>query len=319
MRKGIASVLVLLIVLVIGGAGVLTTLIFFNKGSSDEIETTTKQSSQVSTGIFKDQTDLCHSLPMETVALFLGKTIVRTESITDITLQSCQYYLDETHALVINHDLTNVASKLKGHETLDRTITTNKEIDMEHAIIIQENGLINEIYLIFNDSEFVSINRPNGKLISEEEIVDFSARLVDFLKNGKTQTNKTPETKKTVSLPQEEAIVQNFFGLINERKIPEAVSLMSKNMVGNDSIKQAWGVQFNDIKSINVQKIEQSIPNSWSENSHIYKVTLEVYVSSSAANAPIPYYGWGDNPNIRWIEIVKEDGIWKINNLATGP
>jgi len=159
----------------------------------------------------------------------------------------------------------------------------------------------------------------NISIISEEEIVDFSARLVDFLKNGKTQTNKTPETKKTVSLPQEEAIVQNFFGLINERKIPEAVSLMSKNMVGNDSIKQAWGVQFNDIKSINVQKIEQSIPNSWSENSHIYKVTLEVYVSSSAANAPIPYYGWGDNPNIRWIEIVKEDGIWKINNLATGP
>ena len=122
-----------------------------------------------------------------------------------------------------------------------------------------------------------------------------------------------------VPLPQEEDIVRNFFALINERKIPEAISSMSMSMVGDDSSKQAWGVQFNDIKSISVQKIEPSMPESWSDDKHSYKVTLEAYVSSDAANAPIPYYGWHDNPNIRWVEIVKEGGLWKINSLATGP
>ncbi len=88
--------------------------------------------------------------------------------------------------------------------------------------------------------------------------------------------------------------------------------MMSKKMTGDESTKQAWGVQFNDIKSINVLKIEQS-------SSHTYKVTLESYVSSDAANAPIPYYGWHDNPNVRWVELVKEDDVWKINSLSTGP
>jgi len=47
---------------------------------------------------------------------------------------------------------------------------------------------------------------------------------------------------------------------------------------------------------------------------------LEVYVSSDAKDAPIPYYGWGDNPNIRWVVLEKDsDGSWKISALATGP
>ncbi|OGG00026.1 hypothetical protein A2Y99_02195 [Candidatus Gottesmanbacteria bacterium RBG_13_37_7] len=94
---------------------------------------------------------------------------------------------------------------------------------------------------------------------------------------------------------------------------------MSKQMTGDDSAKQIWGVQFNVIKSINILKVEPSMQENWSDSSHTYKITLEAYVSSDAANAPIPYYGWGDNPNIRWVELVKEDGLWKINNLATGP
>lgn len=95
--------------------------------------------------------------------------------------------------------------------------------------------------------------------------------------------------------------------------------MMSQKTVGDDSNKQTWGVHFNAIKSINVMSIEPSMKESWSQDKHSYKVALEAYVSSEAANAPIPYYGWGDNPNIRWVTLIKEGDFWKISELGTGP
>ena len=308
MKKGFVPILVLIVVLALTGVAALSWRFLSNKPTETE-----------STNIFQDQTDLCVSIPSGLVSEYLGKKIIKTETITASGLESCQYYLDDTHALVINHDLTSVESKLKGHEILGRTVTTNSAISTEHAVIMQDNGLINEIYLILDGNGFVSINRPNGELISETEIIDFAAKLARYFEEGEPVMEEQTKNNDTVPLPQEEDVINNFFSQINERKIPEAVAMMSSTMVPDDSTKQAWGVQFNDIKSINVLKIEPSMPESWTEKSHVYKVTLEAYVSSDAANAPIPYYGWGDNPNIRWVEIVKEGELWRINDLATGP
>jgi hypothetical protein len=122
----------------------------------------------------------------------------------------------------------------------------------------------------------------------------------------------------TVSLPTEEDIIRTFFGLIDEARIPEAVAMMSVEAVPDDSYKQAWGVQFNALDSIKVSKIEPYGQENWSPSSHTYKVNLEVAVSENAANAPIPYYGWGNGDNLRWVEIVKEEDLWKINQIATG-
>ena len=129
----------------------------------------------------------------------------------------------------------------------------------------------------------------------------------------------TPTATSTASLPTEEDIIRTFFALIDEKRIPEAISMMSKKMIGDESSKQGWGVQFNAIEKIKVSAIEPAMRESWSENSHEYKVDLDVKVSANAADAPIPYYGWENGSNLRWVEIVKEDGLWKIDNLATGP
>ena len=95
--------------------------------------------------------------------------------------------------------------------------------------------------------------------------------------------------------------------------------MMSSQNTNNESTKQAWGVHFNAIKSLGVIDIEPYAPDSWSASYQIYKATLEAYVSSDAANAPIPYYGWEDNPNIRWVTLIKEGDFWRIDTLATGP
>ncbi len=132
-----------------------------------------------------------------------------------------------------------------------------------------------------------------------------------------TETIPT-NTASTVALPTEEDVIQLFFTLIDEARIPEAVAMMSVEAVPDDSYKQAWGVQFNALDSIKVSKIEPYGQENWGPGSHIYKVNLEVAVSENAANAPIPYYGWENGDNLRWVEIVKEGDLWKINRIATG-
>jgi hypothetical protein len=127
-------------------------------------------------------------------------------------------------------------------------------------------------------------------------------------------------TKPVVPLPQEEDIIRAFFNLVNEKRIPDAIGMMASKSVSDESSKQAWGVQFNSLSGIQVISIEASNKEEWTNTEHIYRVDLTLRVSADSANAPIPYYGWNDGQNTRWIPIEKnESGLWKIVGLATGP
>ena len=99
--------------------------------------------------------------------------------------------------------------------------------------------------------------------------------------------------------PQEELITL-FFSLIDQKQIPEAIALMSKTAVPDDSTKQAWGVQFNAITSINILDMQAWDEASWTDNQKVYKVSLEAYVKDDPS-ALIPNYGWTDNHNISWL------------------
>jgi len=132
--------------------------------------------------------------------------------------------------------------------------------------------------------------------------------------------SSTTSPESTVPLPTGEDIIRTFFNLIDEGRIPEAIIMMSPKLVLDDSTRQAWGVHFNAIESMKVLAIEPFWQEEWTENKETYKVTLEASVASEAANAPIPYYGWQDNPNFRWVTIEKgEDDVWQIAEIATGP
>lgn len=128
----------------------------------------------------------------------------------------------------------------------------------------------------------------------------------------------TPD--QAVPLPSEEDIISLFFRLINEGKVDEAIGMMSQEAVPDKASQQAWKAQFEAIQSINPQAIQAYNREQWTEKEHLYQVTIAVSVSSEAANAPIPYYGWGDNPDTRWITLKKDqEGQWQIASLATGP
>ena len=127
--------------------------------------------------------------------------------------------------------------------------------------------------------------------------------------------------KKTneVPLPQEQDIIRSFFAIIDEGRPADAISLMTTELVGEDSSKQMWGVQFDAIESINVKSIEPSGKDGWTPDRHVYKVSLEVSMKPDSADSQIPYFGWNNGSDVRWIVIEKVSAYWRISDIATGP
>ena len=95
--------------------------------------------------------------------------------------------------------------------------------------------------------------------------------------------------------------------------------MMTSSITNNDSQKQAWAVQFNAINSLKVINVEPSMKEEWTETKHSYKLTLDITMNPSSANEPIPYFGWENGQNIRWVTLVKEGKMWRVEGLATGP
>jgi len=151
-------------------------------------------------------------------------------------------------------------------------------------------------------------------------VVIFGNKKGNETKNPTTQTiaeTAVPTvTKSVVPLPQETDIIRTFFNLIEEKRPSDAVGMMA---VTDDSQKQAWAVQFNAIMSMKVLDIAPSMQEEWNETKHTYKVTLDVKMNPNSANAPIPYYGWDNGNNIRWIALEKSGNVWKVQGIATGP
>lgn len=125
--------------------------------------------------------------------------------------------------------------------------------------------------------------------------------------------------QKEVPLPLASDILRNFFSLIDQKRVSEAVMLMSSEITNEDSTKQAWGVQLNMMKSIRVIEITPLIPESTQASERTYKVIFEVTMDPSSVTAPIPYYGYENGENMRWVTLKKEGSMWRIMGIATGP
>lgn len=132
-------------------------------------------------------------------------------------------------------------------------------------------------------------------------------------------THTDAVTQTEVPPPQETDIIRTFFSLIDEGKASEAVMMMSKSTTSDDSTKQTYGVQYAAINSVKVGKLEESSKGDWSETWHQYMATLDMEMDPASASGPIPFYGYANGENIRFINLIREGGQWKIDGLATGP
>jgi hypothetical protein len=95
--------------------------------------------------------------------------------------------------------------------------------------------------------------------------------------------------------------------------------MMSPNLLPDPEAREAWSRQFSAILSIGLVDVAEVAGGA--EGACVtYKVTLDVRLDPAAASEPIPYYGWDDNLNVRWIMLCPgRNEAWLISSLATGP
>jgi hypothetical protein len=275
-------------------------------------------------------TDVCAEFPKDWVASVIGKSIIQTKPFSMKGTYSCDYFINDTNFAGINVDDLSVETQKDGQIQMGNTIKTDSRIPMEHFIVVKPDGLINSISLVLDPNKFVTVDRFYGKVFDNEGVVAFAIKIAQRIKSGEniitsqdtatTTTAASSAGDSAVPLPGEKDIVRNFFNLINEGKVSDAVSMLTPANVSDDSSKQAWGVQFNAFESISIISVDSSMPEEWTNNSHTYKVNLDVKMKPGSENAqPMPYYGWGDGQFIRWITLEKVNNVWKIAGISTGP
>lgn len=145
-----------------------------------------------------------------------------------------------------------------------------------------------------------------------------------------SQTSSGPTTTPTSGLPttgaptsdapeSEEDAIRAFFDLVDEGRAADAVLSMSSSITGADGVKQAWGVQLDAMVSVSVLALGPSLPEDWTPTRHTYRVTLDVRMDPASATAPIPYYGYSAGENVRFVSVVEENGVWKVDTIGSGP
>jgi len=123
----------------------------------------------------------------------------------------------------------------------------------------------------------------------------------------------------TVGPVNTQEIVATFLQHIAQKRIAEAVLMMTKNAVPDDTAKQAWEMQFNAFKKLTVQSIEPSMQSELKDAQKTYRVMMDIEMNEDSADEVIPYFGYVNGINVRWIIIEKEGAEWKIAGISTGP
>jgi hypothetical protein len=119
---------------------------------------------------------------------------------------------------------------------------------------------------------------------------------------------------QNVPLPSKEDVVRNFCNLIDEGRFTEAIEMMN---IEDDSIKQAWGVYFNNFSSFELKNIKV---NSIDETGNSFEVDIKVSLKKDLQDLPIPNNGWVDGLNKKWISVIDDgSGNISIGEIATGP
>jgi len=104
----------------------------------------------------------------------------------------------------------------------------------------------------------------------------------------------------------EEATIRQFFRLVNDQQIDQALAMMTTGEGEN------WRAYFEGFASVSVVDVHKTELGSW-------QVDLDVTMNPETAKEPIPYLGYIDGTNTKFINLTLESGVWKIQGIASGP
>jgi len=341
-------ILYILAGVLIAGGGVFV----YQKINSSKVPTSLQSQNQpqiLSKAIKLDPNKaVCDQISSAVVEGILGEKVERVESFFEEPFSICQYYFAGNDFLSLSGG--NFSSgpfsyeeQKKNAEILGKEIKTSPKIAAEHFIIMEKGGYVSEIVLKITDDYFLAVDFFSlrsmhfRKVTSEEVAVNFTASLVHYLQTGKINkininfseaesTSGAIEDKSFIqedsggaSLPEDEEFLNSFSSLIDQGKAGEAVAMFSSQNTGSEETKKMWQEQFEAMESVKVLSVEPVMKNSWTDQRREYKVVLDMTMDESSKDAPIPYYGYDQGENTRFITLIKEGDKWFIEAIATAP
>jgi len=342
MKKNI--IIVLIVVLVLGAGGII---LFINKiitprptqtqptsESQTSKEEKLKEAEKINYGkVFTDEIAVCQLFPKEKIEEMVGKKFVSIQPGENKTQKYTEYYCkyqQEQLPYEVEHGTPPQAPKhiaisfvrgdisglKEAYKLTQDVVKEDNAILFPHRLIYNQEGKFLRLEVFLAEDLEMIINTWWSTLTQEEAekfAKNFTLYLKDFIEN-KTKTES--QGSSSVPLPQDEDVISNFFSFINKGDADKAALMMKTS---NDSERQAWAVQFAAFNYVQVLKAEKASENEWTENKHIYKVTLDVIMKPESGDAPIPYYGYQNGQNTRWLTLEKIGDTWKIAEIATGP
>ncbi|MCX6740694.1 MAG: hypothetical protein NTZ49_05730 [Candidatus Parcubacteria bacterium] len=129
--------------------------------------------------------DICGQFTKEFMENILGNKLAKIVPSPIASLYNCSYYLDDKQYVMLVMDYLSVADQKKGREYIGHTIKTDDRIPMENFYAVQENGIINTVYLVLGPEKFISIERSSSKVLEGDEVLQFASRLGQEIKNYK--------------------------------------------------------------------------------------------------------------------------------------
>ena len=131
--------------------------------------------------------DICGQFTAQFMENMTGHQIAKAENpYQDVgSVYSCHYTYEgssQPDILLILNYLT-FANQKKGHEVLGRRTEESSFIPMRNLVVYQDNGQINEIYLVLSDNKYISINRGAGTKVTNEELLAIAAELGQKMAN----------------------------------------------------------------------------------------------------------------------------------------
>jgi hypothetical protein len=115
---------------------------------------------------------ICNEVPKSIVSQIMGKEIIETKDFSDNNATGCEYITNKNKLehILIQVSFLEAENIKKGQEALGRISKTDSRINLEHFISMQENGLINAIYLIMAPKKYVRIDRTSNTMDNEQLI-----------------------------------------------------------------------------------------------------------------------------------------------------
>jgi len=277
-------------------------------------------------------TDICQAITADFVYSATGKPVVKVEPDWILPGQACRYYFTydpnfnskyEDPKLRAGGQLIfmmvenlSVENQKKGLEILDSSYKSESRIKMENMVTYRENGTLRDIRLIINPNRYVRIDTNlAGQGISDEELIQFAIKVAEKIQGKlsfEIKKNPVEIEEPAVAKPTEpqQQVVEDFWNNLAGKNIEAALKMMD----ANEGTKQAWGVNFNNLESLSVKKIEPTFQEEWTSTRQSFKVTLEVKIKPAGEEM-----GWQQGQNYRWISLQKNGEVWQIHELAGNP